>query len=481
MVLRRIILWIIGGLCLSPTAAAAPLDTTADAVVGQVDMFGFDPNQPSGSPTASNLALSNAAHFAVAPDGRLYVSDADNHRILSWPSARQFMNGAASDMVIGQPDFTSNAMNAGGLGPGSLALPQGLSVDEAGNLWVADAFNSRVLKFNNPLIDVTPYAADLVVGQPDFTSAAPNLGGGFFDVDVATADSLCFPGRVLVRGADVWIADSGNSRVLHYTNPAVNLPGADAVLGQFESFNCRVKNNDGTCGDKFGTDARPENLFNPIGLALSPDGALFVADWANHRVLRFDDPMNSATADAVLGQPDLFSNGPDAGGAATGLELPIDLFVDGTGALYVADSGNNRVLVYSDPLLDDIPSLVFGQLGDLSADSPNHGLGLFATDADGLFGPTGVSPDLACNLLVVDTNNSRVLRFDIPLRRCGDLNCDEVVDLDDAAAFALLLVDAPAHADEFDGCDSSLADFNNDGRTDGADVRHFISCLLGTN
>lgn len=456
-------------------------DTTADAVLGQPGFEESLPNQPDGSPTSSNLSLSNAAHLAVGPTGRLYVADTDNNRILSWPSAAGFTNGAAADMVIGQPDFVSSLPNNGGVSASALFLPQGLCVDEWGNLWVADAFNSRVLRFDNPETGATPFAADMVIGQPDFLSSAPNLGQGFTEVDAASADSLCFPGRVLVRGGHVWVADSGNSRVLHYANPTANKPSADVVLGQYGDFSCRVKNNDGTCTEKFGAMAGAQNLFNPIGLALAANGALYVSDWMNHRVLRFDDPLTSDTeADAVIGQVDFAGDQPDAGGVAFGLELPIDLFIDGTGSLYVADSGNHRVLAFLDPAGGGSADVVFGQLGSFSSDAPNHGLPLFLTDADGLWGPTGVAVDTECNLLVADTNNSRVLRFDSPLLVCADLDCDAAMTFGDVAAFVLALLDAEAHAAAHPGCETGRGDLNHDDRVDGRDISLFLSLFLGS-
>lgn len=456
-------------------------DATADAVLGQPGFEDNLPNHPDGTPTGSNLSLSNAAHLAVGPTGRLYVADTDNHRILSWSSAAEFADGAAADMVIGQPDFVSSVPNNGGVSASALFLPQGLCVDELGNLWVADAFNSRVLRFDNPETDATPVAADMVIGQPDFLSSAPNLGQGFTEVDAASADSLCFPGRVLVRGGHVWVADSGNSRVLHYANPTANKPSANVVLGQYDNFSCRVKNNDGTCTEKFGAVASARNLFNPIGLALAADGALYVADWMNHRVLRFDDPLTSDTeADAVIGQADFAGDQPDAGGVAFGLELPIDLFIDGAGSLYIADSGNHRVLAYLDPAGGGSADVVFGQLGNFSTDAPNHGLPLFLTDADGLWGPTGVAVDTECNLLVADTNNSRVLRFDSPVRVCADLDCDSALAFGDVAAFVLALLDGEAYAGEHPGCDTGRGDLNHDGRVDGRDISLFLSLFLGS-
>jgi len=461
---------------LTATAQAASFDATADAVLGQADFTTNAPNQPSGLPTGDNLAVSNAAHVTVGPDGRLYASDADNHRVLSWPDAASFANGDAADMVIGQPDFVSNAPNNGGVSASSFFLPQGLAVDEAGNLWVTDAFNSRVLKFNNPLIDPTPTEADLVIGQPDFVSNDQNLGNGENGPDVALPDGIQFPGRVVVRGDDVYVADSGNSRVLHYTAPVANKPFADLVFGQFGDFTRRAKNNDGTGVN--GCCASIDNLFNPIGLALDAAGNLYVADWNNHRVLRYDSPLTTdTTADAVFGQPDFVSRDMNNGGLTNGFLLPIDLAFDPWGNLYVADSGNNRLLRFDNPLLDNVADGVFGQLGSFLTNLENHGLGLFVTDADGLFGPTGVAFDSAGNLYVVDTNNQRALRFDTPFSSAGDLNCDGVTDVDDVAPFVTALTNPDLFA--LSGCPLSRGDLDLNGSVDGTDVELFVTLLLG--
>ena len=471
---------VIAAALLSPlTAHGAPGDAIADAVLGQNGFTTNDPNHPDGITSPTNLALSNAAHIAIAPGGRLYISDPDNNRVLSWPGAASFSNGAPADMVFGQPDFAGNTPNNGGVWAGSFYLPQGLCVDESGNLWVADAFNCRVLKFNNPMTDATPTLADLVIGQYDLVSNQQNLGNGGQGTHVAVPDGLLFPGRVVAAGGDVWVADSGNSRVLHYQTPTANKPLADRVFGQYGDFTCRAKNNDGS-GNNNQCCATAQNLYNPIGIALDGMGSLYIADWNNHRVLRFDSPLASDTiADAVIGQPNLTANLPNNGGLLQGLQLPIDLAFDPAGRLLVADSGNNRALAYSHPRTSGFPDAVFGQLGSFSANSPNHGLGFDSTDASGLFGPTGVAIDSARNVHIVDTNNMRVLRFDAPFGRPGDLNCDGLVNLNDVAPWAEAALNPTAYVAAFPNCDITLADLNADGRIDGRDVRGLVSAILG--
>ncbi|MGE3180430.1 MAG: hypothetical protein AB7N71_02280 [Phycisphaerae bacterium] len=424
------------GIAVFATAAQECPDSTANAVLGQIDFSSNLPNPPNGFPSSSGFSLSNAASIAVARSGRLYLSDADNHRILSWANAVQFDIGQPADMVFGQPDFVSNQPNNGGVSAHSLYLPQGLFVDENENLWVADAFNHRVLKFNSPESDATPYDADLVVGQVDLNHNDENLGLGGTGPHVALPNSLQFPGRVWVGRHWLFVADSGNSRVLRYPQPTTNTPAADVVYGQFDNFFCRAKNNDGTCENGFA--ASRENMKNPIGIALDSHGRLFVADWANNRILRFDPPLTDTIPEAVIGQPDFSSSFFNNGGAAQGLGLPIDLAFDSRDNLFVADSGNNRILVYESPL-SSVPTCVLGQLDQLGGVEPNHGLGFFSTDAEGLSGPTGVVLDRAGNIYLADTNNQRALRF---VRGCGfgDMNSDGLVAGDDAALWSAALI-----------------------------------------
>jgi DNA-binding beta-propeller fold protein YncE len=101
----------------------------------------------------------------------------------------------------------------------------------------------------------------------------------------------------------------------------------------------------------------------------------------------------------VFGQPDMTSNASHGG--ATGLDEPNGVAVDNSDGVYVADTGNSRVLYY--PIGTTTPTVVYGQ--------PNLTGMAKRTGATGLNQPAGVAVDGTGGLYVVDEYNSRVLHF----------------------------------------------------------------------
>jgi uncharacterized repeat protein (TIGR01451 family) len=181
--------------------------------------------------------------------------------------------------VFGQGgSFTSITCNLGGTSASSLCEPYGAALDAAGNLYVTDTSNSRVLEYNTPL--TTDTVADRVFGQPNFTSAAGcNLGG-------ISASSLCDTEAVAVDAAgNLYVADVGNNRVLEYNIPLTTDTVADRVFGQAGSFtsgSCNLSNM------QFGGPPSAASLCYSRGVAVDAAGNLYVADGDNSRVLEYD-------------------------------------------------------------------------------------------------------------------------------------------------------------------------------------------------
>jgi sugar lactone lactonase YvrE len=372
--------------------SAAPGDTAGDLIIGQPDASSGEPNVTGVD--ASGLDYPYGAAFDAA--GNLFVADADNNRVLGYRAP--MTTDAVADLVIGQPDFNSNAENNGGVSAASLHYPVGVAVSAAGDLYVADIGNDRVLEYDRPF--ATDTVADRVFGQPDLASNTANNGG----LGPASLDGPL--GIAVDAAGNLWVADAYNHRVLQYDNPvAASDQIADLVLGQ-PDFTTNTPNFGGVSA---------ASLRLPTGVAVDAQRNVWVADSNNHRVLEYDDPKTfGATADRALGQPSFTSDVPNYTGAvsAAGLKYPFALSVAPDGNVYVCDSNNHRVLLYTSPTAtrDRIADRVFGQPDFTSGVSNNGGI-----SAQTLSGPSWVAIDPTGNLAIADVNNNRIVLLKAPV------------------------------------------------------------------
>jgi DNA-binding beta-propeller fold protein YncE len=370
--------------------------------------------------TSQGLALPTivAVDRSSSPN-HLYVVDAYN-RVLGWRDAEGFASGAAADLVLdgsGQtvpsvPGFCFGA-SASHFCPYGSFNRGSLAVDSRGNLWMADVDNHRVLEFDRPF--ESDGVADRVLGQGgSFDSRTCNLGG-------LSARSLCFPGALAFDRQDhLYVADLANQRVLLFENPLTN-DAASKVFGQagFTQDRCNRGRSQPAaatlCLGGVEGESNPR-FYGSSSLAVDPRGNLYVADSANNRVLVFADPLGSDTvADAVIGQ-DGFRQTLNGTGPRRFAPGRLALATAPAGELYIADPGNDRVLELRDPSRDTTADRVFGHAGFTTGGFPypNYYLPLPPPTAANLYEPMGVAVDAAGNLYVADTAYDRVLRFDRP-------------------------------------------------------------------
>jgi sugar lactone lactonase YvrE len=317
---------------------------------------------------------------------------------------------AVADKVFGQGgSFTSHTMNLGGVSASSLDYPAGVAVDGAGNVYVVDSSNDRVLEFDNPL--ATDTVADRVFGQPDFTTD----NNCYTSVVVTSASTLCGPGGIALDAAgNLYVADGEEHRVLEYNTPLTTDTAADRVFGQAGSFTTRSCN--------MGGPTNAGTLCTPDAVALDSAGNLYVADSYNARVLEYNTPLVSDTiADRVIGKPDFVLDTCDYGGtSASSLCRPSSVALDAADDLYVGDSF--RLLEYNKPLTTDkVADRVFGQGGSFAGNACNPG----GISASSICGPSGMALDASGNLYVTDSGNARLLEYDSPLTT--DIVADRVI------------------------------------------------------
>jgi hypothetical protein len=276
----------------------------------------------------------NVPTGVCAVGGVLAVADAWNHRVLIWHGYPDTANRPA-DVVLGQADFRQGLANRGADHPGADTLYwcYGVAIAD-GKLIVADTGNRRMLVWNEiPSADGTP--ADLVLGQRDFSSRDENAGEG------GGSRGMRWPHAVAVAVGSLFVADAGNNRVMAWLNwPRANGAACDFVLGQ---------------ADASGVDIN-RSAYYPTAAAMSmPYGMcaqaerLIVADTANSRLLGFEwDHLAMGVGASRLAAQHTFESKGDnrwTHAARDSLCWPYGVAAC-AGTLVVADSGNNRVLLW---------------------------------------------------------------------------------------------------------------------------------------
>lgn len=282
-------------------------EEAATVVLGQ-------PDNTTSSAATTATGLNHPGACATDAHGDVWVSDYFNSRVLEY--IPPFSNGMPASHVLGQALFTTGAS---GTSPTALSAPVGLRFDTQGNLWVADDANNRVVEYLPPFSN--GMAASIVIGQTSFTG---NFGG-------RTAMNLSAPLDVAVSGGILWVADHANARVLGFSAPFATGEGATYLLGQ-SSFT--------------GTGAiGPGSFLSTDSVAVDSLGNLWVSDFNGNRVVEFLPPFTVfENASVAIGQTSLTST--TAGTSATTLTSPLGAFVAPSGALWVTDATNHRVLEY---------------------------------------------------------------------------------------------------------------------------------------
>src|SRR5262245_24696358 len=299
-----------------------------------------------GAATSAQLNFPNAV--AADRSGNLFIADTDSQRI------RKVTPGGVVTTVAGNGAVGS----AGDGGPAESALlsyPAGVTVDDAGNLFIADTRNNRIRKITPSGVISTLAAADL--NDPH--------------------------GVAVDSSGNVFVADTNNQRILKIDSAGV----ISTVAGNGAS---------GFGGD--GGPATSAQLSFPVDVAVDGNGNVFIADSSNHRVrlVRPDGIIHTIAGNGNEGY------GGDGGPAiSAALASPQGVDVDAAGNVYIADAENQRVrIVTTDGIIRTLVGTgAFGYAGDGGAGESAQ-----------LAFPFGVAADGFNTLFIADTYSSRVRR-----------------------------------------------------------------------
>lgn len=328
--------------CLENRGISTTLDEMTSGL-GDENLEGFTISKPEED------TLSGPAGVCVI-DGKLYVSDSGNHRVLRW-------NGLPSDdgevpgLVLGQDNLECGEANRRGLvGSGSLFFPFSVRSGDDQHVIVADKDNHRVLIWKKiPFND--GWNADVCLGQFGMDEREPNRG----DFDNVTQETLSFPTSAFydAETGKVFVVDQGNNRVLIWNKiPSNNGVPADLVLGQKDFYSREVN---GGLGMK---RADSVGMYFPTDVVYGRKG-LFVSDSGNNRILVWKElpTENGQPADMIIGQNTFSGHQFNRGGEASDCTLndPYGMFLDedlededDIGKLYICDRGNSRVVIWEE-------------------------------------------------------------------------------------------------------------------------------------
>jgi uncharacterized repeat protein (TIGR01451 family) len=310
---------------------------------------------------ATSASLYCPRGVAVDAAGNLFIADSNNNRI------REVNLAGIIETVAG--NGAAGYSGDGGVATSaSLFYPWGVAVDAAGNVLIADSYNSR-------LRTVSP--SGLIA-----TAAGKGTSGFSGDGGSATNASLHYPYGVAVDAiGEIFIADSYNNRVRMVSPNGLMATSAGNGTATF-------------AGD--GGAATNASLYYPYGVAVDATGNLFVVDCNNHRIRKVSS-NGVITTVAGNGLARYFGDG----GAATNASLcwPSGVAVDAFGDIFIADSANHRIREVS-------PAGMMATVAG-NGTAGYSGDGGAATNAS-LYYPYGVAVDAAGNLFIADSYNHRI-------------------------------------------------------------------------
>lgn len=302
--------------------------------------------------TGTAAQLNNPTGAAFAPSGELYIADYGNNSI------RKVTTSGAVSIFAGLSSGASGSTNGVGTAA-SFYAPGGIAVDYAGVIYVADQFNSRIRKI----------ALDGTV------STLAGSSTGYLDSTTGTSAKFYWPwGLAVDASGNVYVADTYNNMIRKIT-PS----GSVSTIA-------------GTTSAGFANGSGSAARFNyPSGIAIGPDGVLYVADQDNNRIRKVttSGDVTTLAGSGTKGTVDGLST-------AAQFASPHGIAVDVHSNVYVADE-------YSHSIRKIAPD---GSVYTLAGSAEGYQDG--SSDVARFSHPLGLATSSTGNLYIVERGNNRI-------------------------------------------------------------------------
>jgi sugar lactone lactonase YvrE len=324
----------------------------------------ISPLTASAQISALTVPLILPSAIVFDPAGNLYFAETANHVIRKIDTIGRITTIAGT----GTQGFSGDTAPATAA---TFDSPQGLALDTANNLYIADTHNHCIRKLNLTTGILTTIAGT----NPGFSG----------DNALATAAQLNLPTALAIDTANnLYLADTGNHRIR-------KISAATGIITTIA----------GTGTQSFSGDAglaTSAAIDSPTGLVFDTANNLYIADTHNHRIRKITTTTGIITTIAGTGAPGY--SGDTAAATTATLALPHGLTIDPAGNLYLADTANHRIR-----RIDATTGIITTAAGDGTQAFSGDGGPAIAASLDSPH-DTAVSPSTL--LTLADTGNQRI-------------------------------------------------------------------------
>jgi len=334
---------------------------------------------------AVNAELSSPASVSIDAAGDIFIADSEN-------SAIREVVAASGDIQTAAGNGTLCALSTALCGDTGLATsaqlnnPQGVFLDASGNIFIADTADNRIRVVNTTTAAIT-VAGIAISSQTIATVAGTGTGGYSGDTGAAISAELSSPYGVFVdSNENIFIADTGNNVIREVSSSGI----ITTVVGN----NTECTPAGATCGD--GGAATSAQLSSPAGVFVDATEDIFIADTFDNRIREVTASTGIIATVAGTGARGYSGDGSAATSAL--LDSPYGVYVDTAGDIFIADTQN---FVIREVLAGNIQTVAGNNTQGFSGDGGQ------STLAE-LNSPTGLFGNAAGNLYVADTDNTRI-------------------------------------------------------------------------